>query len=284
MPSFSAGAKTQLKAVQVNGAELHYQDCGSGQPVVLVHGSLSDYRFWAAQVESLSQRFRVISYSRRYHVPNRWPDSGENYTLAVHVADLAGLIQFLGLGRVHLAGYSSGGWIAAATALEHPELLRSLALIEPGIYSLLPDVPERAGILRENAETGERVREALSRGDEAGAARFILEFFLGVKTWSRLSPEIRDTLLENAPSFRAQMRASAIPSAIAGDDIRRLKTAVLLVGGESSRPEFRLILDELERCLANCKRVRIAGAGHGLIFEAPQQLNKILSDFLAEQA
>lgn len=283
MPSFSAGAKTQLKGVQVNGAELHVQDCGRGRPVVFVHGSLSDYRSWSAQAEALSRRFRVISYSRRYHVPNRWPDAGENYTLPVHAGDLAGLIRILGLDPVHLVAYSAGAWIAAVTALEHPWLLRSLTLIEPGIYSLLPDGPERAAIVRENAEIGERVREALRRGDETGAARLMLEFVLGSGTWDGLAPEIRAALLENAPSFRAQLSATAIPRALTADDICRLKTPTLLVGGENSRPEFPLILDELERSLPDSKRVRVAGAGHGLVFEAPERLNEILSAFLVEQ-
>ena len=52
--------------VQVNGVELHYVSRGDGQPVVLVHGGGDDLRYWGVQAEPLSERHRVVTYSRRY--------------------------------------------------------------------------------------------------------------------------------------------------------------------------------------------------------------------------
>jgi len=58
------------KAVVGDGIELHYLIKGKGEPVVFIHGSLSDYSYWNAEVDKFSEQFKVISYSRRYNYPN----------------------------------------------------------------------------------------------------------------------------------------------------------------------------------------------------------------------
>ena len=77
----------------VNGTVLHYQDRGSGPPLVLVHGSMADYRNWRQQKLPFAQHHRVITYSRRYHFPNAFHGSGLDYSLNLHAADLAALIE-----------------------------------------------------------------------------------------------------------------------------------------------------------------------------------------------
>src|SRR5512142_1578335 len=101
---------TNLQTVQANGQTLHYLEQGTGEPIVLVHGSLGDYRTWRPQLEPFAQQYRVIAYSRRYQYPNSWPGDGHNYSPALHAEDLAGLVQTLGLGRVHLVGSSFGAY------------------------------------------------------------------------------------------------------------------------------------------------------------------------------
>jgi non-heme chloroperoxidase len=61
-PSF---AQMQTSEVQINGLTLHYIELGQGTPVVLVHGTLGDYRTWDGQLEAFSKGYRLISYSRR---------------------------------------------------------------------------------------------------------------------------------------------------------------------------------------------------------------------------
>ena len=59
-----------LQHVTINGVSLAYREVGTGEPLVLVHGGLGDLRSWAAQLEPLGARCRVIAYSRRYARPN----------------------------------------------------------------------------------------------------------------------------------------------------------------------------------------------------------------------
>src|SRR5438105_6563750 len=89
--------RTHPKTIQVNGSELYYVERGEGEPVVFVHGGLSDFRTWNFQMEPFARRYRAVSYSRRAHYPNAWDEEYISSSLALHVEDLAALIETLGL-------------------------------------------------------------------------------------------------------------------------------------------------------------------------------------------
>ena len=121
----------QLAIVRVNGVALHYMERGTGIPVIFVHGALDDYRMWEAQIESFSQAYHVIAYSRRYNYPNDNPDIDPDHSAIVEAEDLAALIKKLKLKRVHIIGHSYGALTALFLAVRHPELVRTLVVAEP---------------------------------------------------------------------------------------------------------------------------------------------------------
>ena len=71
----------------VGGVELHYIEQGQGEPLIMLHGGQGDYRAWSQHIEALSPRYRVISYSRRHHYPNKNPISAD-YSPLVDAKDL----------------------------------------------------------------------------------------------------------------------------------------------------------------------------------------------------
>jgi pimeloyl-ACP methyl ester carboxylesterase len=101
-----------VKCAEVNGYPMIYQDRGSGTPLVLVHGSLCDYRVWRFQSEPFAQAHRVINVSLRHYYPEPWEGVGADFSLTQHADDLAALIPTLELGKVHLLGHSRGGAVA----------------------------------------------------------------------------------------------------------------------------------------------------------------------------
>ncbi|HBO7562684.1 TPA: alpha/beta hydrolase, partial [Pseudomonas aeruginosa] len=115
----------ELASFEVDGYQLVYQDLGEGTPVLLVHGSLCDYRYWQWQLRSLGERHRLIVPSLRHYYPERWDGQGADFTSARHVADLLALVERLGE-PVHLLGHSRGGNLALRLALAAPDALRSL--------------------------------------------------------------------------------------------------------------------------------------------------------------
>ena len=111
---------------------MFYLELGHGQPVILIHGTLSDFRFWQFQIESFAQKFHVVSYSRRYAYPNQWLGDGEDNNLRNNATDLAELIiKRLDLGPAHLIGHSYGALTALYMAYQRLMILRS-----PEVYKM----------------------------------------------------------------------------------------------------------------------------------------------------
>ena len=79
---------------------------GAGEPLILVHGSTSDYRTWQVSQEELSKSFRTMSYSRRYHWPNQKIAEGADYSMAEHVDDLKEILKTSEFVPAHIVGHS----------------------------------------------------------------------------------------------------------------------------------------------------------------------------------
>ncbi len=155
----------QPNTIQVNGAELAYVEEGEGDAVVFVHGALGDYRNWSELLAPFAQRYRTIAYSRRRHWPNAWPDDDSGCEAPVHVADLAGLIDALGLAPAHLIGHSYGALTALLLATEQPDLVRALVLGEPPHMRWLTSLPDGQPLAEDfMAKAIEPCREAFARG------------------------------------------------------------------------------------------------------------------------
>jgi non-heme chloroperoxidase len=159
----------------------------------------TDARTWEAQVIPFATCWRVVAYSRRYHYPNAWVNGtpGLNST-QVHADDLYGLIRNLGLPPVHLVASSYGGDIALLVALQHPDVVRSLALGEPGLAHWLlqfADGPELSAIRERLWAT---FQPAAQRGDLEVAARRYAQVVLSVSRFEALPTSIQQRVLDNA--------------------------------------------------------------------------------------
>ena len=139
----SATSAPAVKEVEVNGVVVPYEEEGSGDAIVFVHGGLSGPAVWGPVRAATGKKYRSISYTQRYYGSAPWPDDGKNFNLATHADDLAKLIQSLNAGPAHIVGWSYGGAVAAIAALKNPSVVRSLILYEPSLGSVLPaDSPE----------------------------------------------------------------------------------------------------------------------------------------------
>lgn len=123
---------TALPATQlhtVGDIQLAYVDSGGpGTPVLLVHAAYLSKQAWEAQWTALSAHHRVIAVDLRGHGESSagiWP-----FSISLVAEDLAGLLDALGIRRAHVCGHSLGGMAALHLALQHPDRVRSLVLVD----------------------------------------------------------------------------------------------------------------------------------------------------------
>ena len=162
----------QMQRARVNGAELEFEVTGAGEPVLLIHGAFIAEAYAPLCAEPvLNSRYHLVRYHRRGYAGSS-PVSAP-FSLGQQAADCSALLRHLGIERAHVVGHSSGGAIALQLALDAPQVVHSLILLEPGLL----DVPSGAllaeklgpvpGAIRSRRQRG-RGRQLPSHGDRAG--------------------------------------------------------------------------------------------------------------------
>ena len=270
---------SEIRPIEINKATLHYFECGEGEPIVFVHGTLGDLNVFRTQAQTFATRFRVISYSRRYHPPNAPPQAQDVDALSVQAADLGALVKELKATPAHLVASSHGASVALALAVNHPELVRSLVLGEPPVLPLLSRTAvgeaTRQSLLR-------RVIEPARKAMESGNREEGLRLFAGPGSFDNFPQSVRTELVEKqAPALRLHLtEMSALMPPFDCGDLAKLKLPTLLVTGERSPAMFLLITAELEGCLEGESQVMVPEAGHGMHSDNPTFYSQTVMAFL----
>lgn len=276
----------EVKSVFINGDSIHYIDIGQGDPVVLVHGSLGDYRTWEAQMDTFARNHRVIAYSRRHAYPNKQMiNDSSDYSVTIHAKDLEGFLKALNLGPVHLVGHSFGAFTALLATMQHPHLVRSLTLGEPPVMSLLQHVPG-GDTLVNNFVTKViiPVAESFKKNEqEKAVATFLSAVMNDSLYFSRLQQQDRELMMTNTLETRGMVFTKNVFPLVTCDDLRKIKTPVLLVKGDRSPMDLALIINELDRCLSNKEKATLLNTSHGLEYESPFEFNKVVLGFIDKQ-
>ena len=261
-----------------NGVKLYFEDAGSGQPVVLVHGSWTDHYSWDQVTPSLAERFRVVSYDRRGHSQSERPSSQGS----VHedVADLAALIEDGGHAPAHVIGNSFGASIALRLAVARPELFQSLCVHEPPLFGLLAADPATAPMLAATAEAIGSVLESLGAGEMENGARQFVEVILGPGAWEEiLNPVDRETFINNAPTFldEAQDPQSLILdlATLAG-----FSRPALVTVGSASPPSFSPVVTRVAEAIPDARTHTFEGVGHIPHHTHPDQFVDVVTSFV----
>lgn len=282
--------KSQTKAVladkpqsiYVNGEKLHYIEKGKGEPLIFIHGTVGDYRAWIPRVETYSNNYHVVAYSRRYAYPNKKVfDQTADYSVRIHADDLYVLIQELGFKKVNLVGHSYGAYTALTMALNHPEVVKSLVLGEPPAASLLENSPKGKASFDEFKE-----KYLLSAGEafhadqnEKGVESFLKGVLGDDFSLSQVPPEVKQGWMDNLPEvWGVSTNDWVLPLEL--NKIRRLNIPVLLLIGDRSPTWFGEIIQELNRSLPQSELVNIENSSHGLYFENPEAVDKAVMEFL----
>ncbi len=259
-----------MDTVIVDGRTVAYRRAGSGPPVLLLHGGLSDSREWLLQLEALSDEFDVVAWDA--------PGCGGSSDLPADVgmagyADtVAGFAEALGLRRPHLVGLSFGGGLALAVRERHPDLAASLVLASAyagWAGSLSPD---------EVAARVARVRADATRPPEAWISSYVPSLFA-----RPVPPDVLDGVVAVMRDVRpAGMLAMA--EAFAAADLRHVLPGIdvptLLVYGGADVRAPHSVAAAMYAAIPRSELVTLPGVGHSINLEVPDAFNDEVRRFV----
>ncbi len=269
------------RQVEVNGVRLTYSEQGRGVPVVLVHGSVSDLRIWESQRLAIAQRYRYVALTQRYFGTDKWTGDGKDFTQATHAADLAAFIRSLDAGPVHLVGWSYGGLTALLVAKDHPDLVRTLTVHEPGIRSLILDSPEGRQASAEFSRALFPAVSAARAGDAVQAAKLFHEamFSLPPGGFESEPAAIRRMVVDNARTMILALSAPP-PPALSCEALRLVRAPTLVTRGDNAQTHYRMMADRVAECVGNASIAVIPAANHDAPLRNPGVFNATLLSFL----
>ena len=276
-------AYPQPHSIRVSGAELTFVEQGQGDAVVFVHGALGDYRDSIEVMPPFAERYRVISYSRRRHWPNAWPDDDSGCEAPVHAADLTTLIDALELAPAHLIGFSYGALTSLLVAADQANLVRTLVLGEPPLMQWLSALPDGQPAAADFTAAVNACGEAFARGESEAGVRGFVDAVIGEEgAFDQIPPDNQAVLMDNAAELRLGVDTSfeTMHPPFFCEDARQVRVPTLLLGGELSPLFFSRITEELARCLPIVERVTIPGVSHDL--GDPQGYIETVLAFLAK--
>ena len=266
--------------VQVNGGELEYALRGTGEPVLLIHGAIlaEAYAPLLAQ-PALTDRYRLIQYHRRGFAGSS-RHSGV-CGIPQQAADARALLDHLGVERAHVVGHSYGGTIALQLALDAPERVASLALLEPA--GIAAASGERFG-----TEVIQPSGERFAAGDTAGAVELFLRGVCGPQMREvadkALPPGAYDLAAADADTFFVTELPALGEWRFGPAEAARITHPVLLVLGADSdavTPMFGEMNAALAEWLPHAEPVQLPRATHALQMMNPAGTAELLTAFFA---
>jgi len=266
-----------MQHFSIKGYDMAFITEGEGLPLLLIHGSLYDYRYWAPQIEALAAAgFRVIAPSLRHYWPN--DASGAAWlSIEEHIEDMVAFITALDLGPIDLLGHSRGGYIAFRIAERRPALLRRLVLAEPaGVLGECFIAPGEA-MPNYTALIADSVAKVANGEIEAGLASFY-DYALGPGSWARLGEPRQSICRDNARTLIGQGQEGRVPYTRAAAEALRPRT--LLIDGALAEAPFRCVAYGLARTIPQVTRVTLPGAAHLLNWDDAAGFNAAVLEFL----
>ena len=264
-----------MPRLQVEGAELHYEDTGGGgTPVVFAHGLLWSGTMYRFQIEALRGEHRCISFDFRGQGRSPIADSG--YDMDTLARDAARLIEKLRAAPCHFVGLSMGGFIGMRLALRRPELLRTLTLLETAAD------PEPALNKPKYALMGLIIRALGTRALVAPIMKIMFgRTFLRDPAKAALRQSLRQELLDNDVRGSLLALRGVLDRAGLMDELGSIRTPTLVLSGEEDvavRPQCSRRTAER---IPGARFKMLPRAGHTSSMEQPEAVTAALREFFS---
>jgi pimeloyl-ACP methyl ester carboxylesterase len=272
-------AKVKNRYAEVNGTKLYYEIAGKGEPLVLIHGSFGDRRFWDLQFKELSKKYKVIRYDIRGYGRSALPDSNEAYK---DCDDLKALMDFLKINKAHICGLSLGSIIAIDLALAYPDKCCSLILCGPRVAGDATDEYKTAN--------SDSIRAVIARTTEIAKTKGTKEatdyLWTGDHEMGKtvVTNGTRRSLLKMGYEYswwrylHTSKRGQAFPIAL--KKLNEIKIPVLIVTAEYDLGLCKEVASSMAKEIPGAKLISIKGAGHIMNMDQPEEFNKAVEEFI----
>lgn len=237
--------------VEVGGIQTWYDERGDGQPVVLLHGGMSDARNFTANIDALTSHFHVLTPERRGHGHTTDIDGPISYDLMAE--DTIGFLEEVVGQPAHLVGHSDGANVALLVALRRPDLVRRVVSISGNFH--------HDGMIPGSI-------------DADGAMMFVGE------AYGKVSPDGR----EHLPIVAGKLaRMWAEEPTLTPEDLADITARTLIMAGDDDAIALEHTI-ALYRAIPDSELAIVPGTSHLLILEKPALCNSIILDFLTTDA
>jgi pimeloyl-ACP methyl ester carboxylesterase len=238
---------------------------------LLVPGTGFGADSWGEFADLLAARRKVIAYDRRGFAEAA-PEPAED--MRVNANDANSILQRAASPPADVVGWSAGGLVALALALEHPAACRSLLLIEPSVHGLRAITASAVWMTL-------RGQIAKLRGGQRSATDLAYRWTftyrgLGRNAWEEMPREWREGVLDHAEAVAAEQSQEVSTRYPSSEQLRALDLPVTIVVGERSQWYFRRIARRLLRLLPRADFRLIWGASHAVHLDSPTEVAELV--------
>jgi pimeloyl-ACP methyl ester carboxylesterase len=262
-----------VEFVEADGLRIAYRRSGSGPPVFLIHGGVSDSRAWRVELDTLADEFTVVAWDAPGCGASS--DPPESFRLPEYADALAALVDALGLEPVHLVGHSWGAGLALELYRRRPELVAAMVLA--GAYA------GWAGSLpREEVEA--RLQAALLAAEPSADLEptSVPGLFSDAIPADRVEELAR--IMSDVRPVATRVMAYAFAEADLRDMLGEITVPVLILAGEADERSPLSVAHAIHASIAGSRLVVLPGLGHEMFFEDSVACDAAVRAFLHEAA
>jgi len=242
-----------MATVDINGVTTYYEEQGAGDPLVLLHGGMSDSSAWGMQLPPLAEAYHVYLPDRRGH--GRTYDTDEPFTYEAAATETIAFLEQVVGGPAHLVGWSDGGNVALLVSAQRPDLVRRQVVIGANFHH-------------------EGLVEGFGLGEDPDAPEVAL-FRSGHEALTPEGPEHWPVFFHKSARMWAEGPTMTV------EDVTRIAAPTLVLAGDDEMITLEHICAMYE-ALPDGQLAIVPGTSHVLLFEKPELVNRLIVDFLAE--
>jgi pimeloyl-ACP methyl ester carboxylesterase len=264
-----------------DGVRLHYEETGSGTPVIFVHEFAGDHRAWEMQLRQFGQRYRAITYAARGYPPSDVPDDVAKYSQARAADDIVSVLNHLRIDKAHVVGLSMGGFATLHFGFRHSQRALSLCVAGCGY----------------GAEKGQRDK---FRAEVAAVAAFLdqngIEAFAAKYAYGPTRVQFENKNPRGFEEFKRQLAEHSAVGArntqlgVQGerpslydllDQMKALTVPTLILTGDEDWPCLQPAL-LMKQTIPSAALSVMPNCGHTINLEDPDQFNQLVGDFITQ--